>query len=483
MLTATTTAISSAEDHEQADLGPEQPAEHRAEADVAEPQPRRCRSSRTSSGRRTRATSTTAVIDQRAGAAAAGGALARGSLAAGRRRTARSRVVLVLTSSMVQGGTQQGRSARAPGRAADHRLVVVVRAQPQRAVRRPGPRRRPRRSAPPGGRGARRRTPPRRVGSSGIASSASGGSTSRSTTAAQPVTSRPPRDRGQRGLESRSGGSCSCSTGVSDPAADSSSRPIAAASVGLAAYELARWRPARRAGRAGPSRPRRCATRSRGPPPPARGRRRAAVEVVGQARLALGHGAARAARRRGPAAQASRPSTRASSKVSTLTSRMSPLSGAVGVRAVVGGHQEQLGPGVAGADDLLLDAADRADVAVGVDLAGAGDSAAAGQRARGQGVVDRPARTSARRWARRCAGRSSTETGNGRMNPWPSWMPTCGAPRCRPGRWPPRAHRSSTSLPSRSTTKLSFWPSSAPWIRVEQHLLARFIRGDFSGTP
>ncbi len=57
--------------------------------------------------------------------------------------------------------------------------------------------------------------------------------------------------------------------------------------------------------------------------------------------------------------------------------------------AVARRHQEQLGPGVGRGHDLLLDAADRADLAAGVDGAGAGDVVPAGQRAGGEGVVDR----------------------------------------------------------------------------------------------
>src|SRR3954447_10576241 len=63
--------------------------------------------------------------------------------------------------------------------------------------------------------------------------------------------------------------------------------------------------------------------------------------------------------------------------------------GTLGVLAVVRGHQEQLRPVLTGADDLLLDPADRSPRAVGGDLAGPRDPAATGQRARGEGVVDR----------------------------------------------------------------------------------------------
>src|SRR3954453_21816829 len=62
--------------------------------------------------------------------------------------------------------------------------------------------------------------------------------------------------------------------------------------------------------------------------------------------------------------------------------------GTLGVLAVVGGHQEELCPALAGAHDLLLDPADRSDGAVGGDLAGPGDPAATGQGAGGEGVVD-----------------------------------------------------------------------------------------------
>src|SRR3954447_17678370 len=62
--------------------------------------------------------------------------------------------------------------------------------------------------------------------------------------------------------------------------------------------------------------------------------------------------------------------------------------GPLGVLAVVRGHQEQLGAVLTGADDLLLDPADRSDGAVGGDLTRARNPAATGERAGGEGVVD-----------------------------------------------------------------------------------------------
>ena len=86
----------------------------------------------------------------------------------------------------------------------------------------------------------------------GHRSSASGGSTSRSTTAAQPVTSGPGDRRRARPPTGRRSGR-SCSTGVSEPAADASSSPIARRAPARGA-RAPRCRPARRAGPAGPSR-------------------------------------------------------------------------------------------------------------------------------------------------------------------------------------------------------------------------------------
>src|SRR5262249_51467154 len=56
--------------------------------------------------------------------------------------------------------------------------------------------------------------------------------------------------------------------------------------------------------------------------------------------------------------------------------------------AVAGRREEVVGPGVTGGDHLLLDAADRADVAVVVDGAGTRDDLAAGQVRRVEFVDD-----------------------------------------------------------------------------------------------
>src|SRR5215510_9608997 len=56
--------------------------------------------------------------------------------------------------------------------------------------------------------------------------------------------------------------------------------------------------------------------------------------------------------------------------------------------AVAGRGEEPASAGLACADELLLDAADRPDRAVRVDRAGAGDGLPAGQVARGEDVDD-----------------------------------------------------------------------------------------------
>ena len=99
-----------------------------------------------------------------------------------------------------------------------------------------------------------------------------------------------------------------------------------------------------------------------------------------------------------PAAQLGRPPCRprgsspaasmASSMVSTLT-RVSPSGVSLAAAAQLSvGRQEVLGALVARADGLHLDAADRADLALVVDGAGARDELAAGQVARGELVDD-----------------------------------------------------------------------------------------------
>ena len=175
---------------------------------------------------------------------------------------------------IVQGRPQQRGQTRHQVGPADHGLVVVVGAQAQGRVRRSGPRdarddpdllpvrvlpgelaRRPRRRP-----GRRRRRP-----------------------AGAPAARRPRRSRrptgGQVIRPSASSRAVRAAAGparpgVSEPSAEASSRPIAAASVGLAADQVGGRDQRVEPGRAGPSRTRRCAPRSRARPRRAPGRRR-----------------------------------------------------------------------------------------------------------------------------------------------------------------------------------------------------------------
>ena len=205
-----------------------------------------------------------------------------------RRRRFRSRCSLVRPVSsrgcraptLGAPGTRSGASSTDSG--------VVVGAQPQRAVRRRRRGSRPRRCAPPGGRGAPRRTPRRPPGRRAAAGRPSGGSTSRSTTAAQPNTSAGHMICSSTSPADRSTGTSSCSTGVSEPAASARRGPWPrpARARGPAGRRSA---PARRAAPAGPSRPRRRASRSRGRRP----QRRVDLGVRLLGRRTVAHPAAR----------------------------------------------------------------------------------------------------------------------------------------------------------------------------------------------
>ena len=242
--------------------------------------------------------------------------------------------------------------------------------------------RRPR-SAPPAGRGAPRRTPRPGRGSSGSSASTSGGSTNRSTRAAQPCTV-----SGQVIAVS-----CSSSGALGGQALllDRGQRGVAEAvgQVRLARDQLARSRPGRTAGPAGPSRPPRRAARSR-----ARPSARPSSTAPGSCAALMTAGLRRRRCTAGSGASWSLPHAVDLGDRVLQGRRLGQPHRAVvageGVGAVGRRHQEQLGAVLPGAGDLLLDAADLARPCRRRSMVPVpATHLAVGERARRERVVDR----------------------------------------------------------------------------------------------
>ena len=238
-------------------------------------------------------------------------------------------------------------AGRAPGRC--RRPPRGRRRAPAAAAHSTSPRRasRPRRSAPPGARGAPGRTPGRGLESSGSC---------RRRPAAAPAARRRRRSRAtssghtivSRVRSSTSpGASWSCSTGVSEPGGrrrrrGPSPRPARARGRPAAGVDQ-RVEPRRLV----PARRRRRATRSRARRRAAPGRR---STIIGSLRrlASAGQSCTSAGRRRGP-----RPRSRAPPRRRAWCRRAPAACRSLGAPSasaqLSGGHQEQLGPGVAGA--------------------------------------------------------------------------------------------------------------------------------------
>ena len=214
-----------------------------------------------------------------------------------------------------------------------------------------------------------------------------------------------------------SGGSASCSTGVRLPVRSAPGSMLEhRGQLGLRRRAAPRSAPARRAARAGPSRPRSRASRARGRRRAARGRRwaRCPMPRDGLVRSrSVGSGTwlsvttGTSAGRRQGRRRTSRASASALVNVSARTSRMSSSSTGAPTASsqLSGGTRNRVGAGVVRGDDLLLDAADRPDRAVGGDRAGAGHGARPGAGRPGSACrrprVRRPGPRSARRSSRR----------------------------------------------------------------------------------